>query len=111
MQNKVLGIDKSAESGIIDNENNSAVVISMQYFANKNISKMKSPQLMKSINSWSEQIQIHQEKIAAPEKFFKDWDNLDQRYRNGLLKHWEHEIKVFSNDIQEALDELKKRGE
>ena len=104
-------VDKSGGSGIIKERENSAHIISMQFFANKNIPKMKSYQLSKSIKSWNEQIEIHKKKIASPELFYEHWDKLDERYKNGLIKHWEHEIKVFSNDIQEATDELNKRGE
>ena len=106
-----LPLEKQDESGIIKEKENSALVVNMQFFANKNIPKMESQQLSKSIKSWNEQIEIHKNKIASPEKYHENWDKLDERYRNGLMKHWEHEIKVFRNDIQEATDELKKRGE
>ncbi len=104
-------IDKGTKSGIIKEKENNALIINMQFFANKSIPKMESQQLSKAIKSWNEQIVIHKNKISSPEKYHENWDKLDERYKNGLKKHWEHEIKVFSNDIQEAIDELKKRGE
>lgn len=104
-------LDKPEESGIIKGKESTVLVIDMQFFANKNIPKMESQQLSKSIKSWNEQIEIHKNKIASPEKYYENWDKLDERYKSGLKKHWEHEIKAFSNDIQAATDELKKRGE
>ena len=87
------------------------LIISMQFFANRNISKMNSLQLRKSIVSWSEQIQLHKDKVLFPEKFYENWNDFDERYKIGLIKHWKHEIQVLGNDIREAEAELKKRGE
>jgi uncharacterized protein YeaO (DUF488 family) len=83
----------------------------MQYFANKNIPKMSSNALKKSVDSWNKKIELHKDKISNPQKHCPDWDSFDGRYRNGLIKHWEHEVKTFTNDIQSAIDELNKRGD
>lgn len=82
----------------------------MQYFANKNIQKMSDNSLSISINSWNERIKEHENKIVNPENYYPEWNLFGERYKNGLIKHWEHEIKIFRKDIEEAQSELRKRG-
>ena len=85
--------------------------INMQFFANRNIGRMKSTELQKSIASWKEQEQLHIDKLQNPEQYYPNWNQFDQRYQNGLKKHWEHEIATFRADIEAALEELRKRGD
>ena len=85
--------------------------ISMQFFANKNIPKMSDRELRKSIETWKQRVNEHEEYIKNPLPHCPEWENFDPRRQQGLIKHWQKEIKNFNNDIQEASDELKKRGE
>jgi len=103
-------LDKSPESGIINNKDNMPVVISMQFFANKNILKMNDNQLKKSIASWEEQVKLHESKIKSPEIYSEEWTNMTEQHKKGLINHWKHEIKTLTNDIQDATEELRKRG-
>lgn len=101
------GLTKRQNSDIIET---GRIRISMQFFANKNISKMSSTQLTKSIASWKKRIEEHEEKIAHPEKYYDKWDTYDEDRKNRLLHHWKHEVKTFDNDVNSAINELKKRG-
>lgn len=85
--------------------------IDIQFFANKNISKMTSNQLLKSIKSWEREISEHKDKIANPEKHYPLWDTFDLRQQNGYKKHWAKEIKTMQNDVEQAIKELKDRGD
>lgn len=85
--------------------------IDTQFFANKNIQKMKSSQLLKSIKSWRREIEEHKNKISNPERYYPLWDTFDLRLQNGYKKHWEKEIKTMQDDIEQAINELEKRGD
>lgn len=95
-------LEKSNESGKIK--------LGLQFFANKGIAKQKDKQLQKSINSWTKRVAEHKDCLADPKKHYPGWDTFDERYQAGLIKHWNTEIKTFTKDIEEAKEELKKRG-
>jgi len=103
------GLTSGTKSGIIKTEN--PLKIDMQFFANKNIPKMKSSELLKSIKSWKREIEEHKDKISNPEKHYPLWDTFDLRQQNGYKKHWEKEIKTMQTDMEQAINELKKRGD
>lgn len=90
---------------------NEFLIIRMQFFANRNIKKMKSNELKKSIETWKQRISEHEVYIQNPKEHCPEWDSYDSRRQAGLLKHWNKEIQTFSNDIKDALEELKERGE
>lgn len=107
---KVLGItDKYFKKPLEKSTKSSTMDVGLQFFANKSIKKQKDKQLRKSIASWETNIAEHKEKIANPKKFYSDWDEMDTRYKEGLKRHWEKEIRVFENDIKEASEELERR--
>ena len=113
-ENTPKSIDFDSRSGIIkvDKEKGGGtLIIGLQFFANKNISKMSSNQLKKSITSWNEKINQHMDKINFPQKYYPEWESFDKRYQNGLMKHWQHEIQTFTDDLKRAKEELLKRGE
>lgn len=100
-------LTSGADSGIIKK----GLRIDPQFFSNKNIPKMSTLQLEKSIKSWQAEIKEHKGKISDPKSFYPNWDTFEERYQNGLKKHWEHEIKTFSDNIEQAKDEIKRRGD
>lgn len=84
--------------------------IGLQFFANSSIPKYTDQQLRKSIATWKKRIAEHQDKIAHPEQYDKLWGVMDQVQRSGEIKHWQHEIKTFQDNINQAEAELRKRG-
>ena len=46
-----------------------------------------------------------------PEKYDTGWNDKTERHKAGLVKHWEKEIRNFEANIEQAKEELKKRGE
>ncbi|MCR5141871.1 MAG: hypothetical protein K6C68_05000 [Ruminococcus sp.] len=98
------------ESGIIKTEKDGALIINMQFFANKNIPKMTDNELKKSIRSWQQRIDEHKAYINNPITHCDNWEIFDERYQFGLIRHWEHEIKTMQADIDAAIKELERRG-
>ena len=94
-------VEKSWKSGKIK--------VDIQYFANRSIAKRTDKQLHKSINSWAKNITEHQEKLQAPEKYDKEWNEKNSSAKAGLLRHWEKEINSFQKNIDLAYEELERR--
>ena len=106
-------VKKSASStkeGLENSSKSSKMKLGTQFFANKGIAKQKDKQLQKSIASWTARLEEHKDYLANPKKHYPEWDTFDERYQAGLIKHWNTEIKTFTKDIDEAKEELKKRG-
>lgn len=102
---------KKISSKILENSESSSIIkVDIQLFANKNILKQKDSELLKSIESWKKNIEEHTEWISNPPSHDKLWDSKNDMQRNGLIRHWEKEIKTFKKDIAEAEAELAKRG-
>ena len=105
-----ISIEKSAKSGIIK-ERDTTTGIGIQFFANKTILKQNSKQLKKSMKSWEDRMAEHMMWINEPTLHDKGWDAKTPAHQAGLIKHWKHEVDIFKRNIQEAKDELKKRGD
>mgnify|MGYP002639552328 CR=1 FL=1 len=101
---------KKSEKLLEKTGNSSIIKLSMQYFANKGITKQKDKQLQKSIDSWYDRISEHEDRIQNPQKYAKFWYDMTDIQRSGLIKHWKKEIDTFKKDISEAEEELKNRG-
>ncbi|SUB57719.1 minor capsid protein [Peptoniphilus lacrimalis] len=83
----------------------------LQLFSNKDKEIQTDAQLKKGINSDKKNIEKHKEKINNPQKYYEDWKDSSEDVKNGRIKHWEKEISNFKKNIQDAEEELKKRGE
>lgn len=83
----------------------------LQFFAESDIKKQESISLRRSIRKFEKRIAEHENKINNPQEYYSDWNNFDERYRDGLKRHWNKEIRNFHNSIQNRIDELKRRGE
>ena len=122
------GVDKSGESGIMNVERNvmqggavlnkdnngeinSPLILSMQFFGTPNFSKQRTAGIKKSIASLEKQIEDHKMKITFPEKSYPEWNTFSDREKAGYRKHWQREIENFSKQIEQAKEELNKRGE
>ena len=74
--------------------------------SNRNISKMKSVQLQKSIRTWRKRIAEHQDKISGLKENPGDLSEFLQAKR---IRHWKKEIANMSADMARAETELKNR--
>ena len=85
--------------------------IGIQYFAESDIKKQESTSLKRAMRKYSERIAEHQRKIDNPQEYVPDWESKDVREQNGLIKHWQKEIRNFQQSIDDRIEELKKRGD
>ena len=83
----------------------------LQCFAEKNLENQTPAQLRKGIRTFKKRIDEHLAKIENPEKFCVEWNSYNDKQREGLVCHWQHEIKNFVESIQNRVEELEKRGE
>ena len=98
----------------VENSENGDIIttkgIGIQFFANKSIQKQSDRELRKSMSSWKSRLAEHTAWLSNPKLHDQYWDEKTPRHKAGLLKHWQHEIENFKNNLKEAEDELKKRG-
>ena len=85
--------------------------IPLDFFANKGIAKQRTANLRKSIRTLTQRIDEHYEKIAHPERIYKEWYNFPEELKTRIILHWKKEIKNFQRNISECEEELNKRGE
>ena len=82
----------------------------LQFFAEK-LENQTPAQLRKGIRSLNKDLELHLKKIENPAIYCNNWNSKDERGKNGLIKHWRHEVKTFAESIQNRVEELEKRGE
>ena len=85
--------------------------ISLQFFAEKDISNQESGSLKRALRKYIDKIELHKQKIANPQAFVDGWADKDAREQAGLIKHWQKEINNFQTSIDDRIAELKKRGD
>ena len=101
---------KAAET--LKNKGKSGIIsLNLQAFAEKDLSRQKTLSLKKGLASFKEQIVTHRNKIARPWDYIPGWDEMDERMKAGLKRHWEKEISNFQQSVESRIAELKRRGE
>ena len=85
--------------------------INLQRFAESDIKKQESNSLKRAIRKYERRIAEHKNKISNPSQMVDDWNAKSKYVQDGLIKHWNKEIKNFQNSIDERIAELKKRGD
>ena len=103
-------IENSGHSGIIELPK-PRLRVNIQLFAEKDLAKQSTKSIQKGIKSLEERVLLHKNKINDPSKYIPDYDSLDERYKSGILRHWEKEIEDFTESINNRVEELKKRGD
>ncbi len=72
--------------------------------------KYSNKELQKSIVSYNKTIEEHKEIIKNPKSHCPDWDNFDERYKAGLIKKWEKDIRRNEAERNIAIGILKRRN-
>ena len=106
MQKQGLYTDEGSEN---DDVKKNPTFINIQLFANKGLEKLGNIQLKKSIISWEKEINEHKEKINNPRAIYKNWDELDDAYKERIIRKWGNEIRAFNDDIKIAKMIIKRR--
>jgi len=67
-------------------------------------------EIQKAVDSYEKQVSTHQDKLANPEKYASNWSRMDSREQQGLIRHWEQDLKrnKDSGDIMRGI--LRERG-
>lgn len=107
---KQKSVAKDSGSGIIKEKRN-IHEMNLQFFAEKDIKNQSSSSLKRAIRKYQARIEEHETKINNPSEIYPDWDSFDERYQQGLKRHWNKEIRNFKQSIQDRIDELKERGD
>ena len=66
-------------------------------------------QLQRSIISRVSQVERHAEKIRSPELYITDWETKDPRYKAGLLRKWEKDMRRNAEQAEIELAVFKER--
>ena len=77
----------------------------------RGIKKQSSDSLRKGIQTLENRISEHEDKVTNPYIDYPDWDDFPTEYQDGLIRHWNKEIRNFKKSIQNRRDELRRRGE
>lgn len=107
-EEKGYNIDRQERSEKGENNRN-ALKLNLQLFANLDTKKQTNKQLEKGITSYKKQIKIHIDKMKRPKKYYKDWDSKSTRFKKGCYKHWRKEIENFEKNLNDNIQELKRR--
>lgn len=86
------------------------MTINIQLFATPNFSKQRDAGLLKTIASFEANIAKHKEKLLCPSKYDANWNEKTNVQKQGLINHWNKEIKNFEKQLLNAKQEAEKRG-
>ena len=67
------------------------------------------PRLLKSIKSHEEQVRLHADKIAHPEKYDANWLSKSEQEREGLLRKWRKDMQRNAEQAAIEKETLKER--
>ncbi|MEW6609799.1 MAG: hypothetical protein AB1414_20540, partial [bacterium] len=59
----------------------------------ENYAKRTPEEIQKALKSYEKQVALHKEKIANPDKFAEDWNKMDTRAQEGLLRYWQKDLQ------------------
>lgn len=80
------------------------------FFA-EDLSKQSSQSLSKGIKSLNKRIKEHEDKVANPQAYMKNWDKSCEQEKIGTVDAWRREIERYKKQASARIDELKERGD
>ena len=81
----------------------------LQAFGRENYEQQSDSQLAKSLRKHREALELHLKKIANPKKYAADWNERDERQKQGLIRWWEKEVKNLNNQVGYIVEEQERR--
>lgn len=104
-------VDKYFKKTSLENTGASSTMkINLQFFA-EDLSKQNSQSLSKGIKSLNKRIKEHEDKVANPHAYMKNWDKACEQEKIGTVDAWRREIERYKKQVNDRIDELKKRGD
>lgn len=85
--------------------------LDLQYFAERDLQRQNSNSIKRSIRKLSKRREEHKTYLVDPYEHAPDWDNLSEKEKQGLRKHWNKEIRNLTQQIEERKRVLKERGD
>jgi hypothetical protein len=59
----------------------------------RQLPEMGPRQRRKAAESYQQQVELHLDKIASPEKYVEDWDRLRHSHKATLIRNWRKEVE------------------
>jgi hypothetical protein len=50
-------------------------------------------EIMRALRSYERQVALHADKLSNPTKYVQNWASLDVREQQGLLNHWQQDLR------------------
>jgi hypothetical protein len=50
-------------------------------------------EIMRALRSYERQVALHADKLSNPTKYVQNWASLDARAQQGLLNHWQQDLR------------------
>ena len=83
----------------------------IEEYSERDIKNQKTESLKKGIRSYEKVIEKHKNYIENPSEHVPNWNEISERRQNGLIKHWNKEIRTAQQSIENREIEIRKRGE
>ena len=74
------------------------------------LNKQTDMQLLKSINSYRENVKEHYKKTQNPAKYVLNWETRSERYKIGIINKWEKDISRNQEQLEIAVGVAEERG-
>ena len=104
-------VDKYFKKTSFENASKSGTIkMDLQFFA-EDLSKQSSQSLSKGIKSLNKRIKEHEDKVANPQAYMKNWDKACEQEKIGTVDAWRREIERYKKQVSARIDELKERGD
>lgn len=77
----------------------------------KNYGTRSTKDIINAIKSYEKRAALHEEKLADPENFVKNWPNLRQEHQEAILRNWQYEVALYREQAMVLRGLLEARGE
>lgn len=76
----------------------------------RNYAQRSTKEIQDAIKSYEKRVAEHVEKLANPEKYAKNWENMSVEAREGLLQKWQTDLQRNKNEGYVMRGILRDRG-
>lgn len=106
----VSGSSDLNRTNVAKGKKNDIMKVDLQFFA-EDLRKQSSQSLSKGIKTLNKRIKEHEDKIANPQAYMKNWDKACEQEKLGTVDAWKREIERYKKQVNARIDELKERGD
>ncbi len=106
----VSGSSDLNRTNVAKGKKNDIMKIDLQFFA-EDLRKQSSQSLSKGIKTLNKRIKEHEDKVANPQAYMKNWDKACEQEKLGTVDAWKREIERYKKQVNARIDELKERGD